>query len=219
MLAPWKKSYDQPRQHIKNQRHYFANKGSSSQGYGFSSGHVWIWELDYKESWALKNWCFWTVVLENTLESPLNCKEIQPIHSKRNKSWIFIGSTDTEAETPIFWPPDLKNWHHGHEFEQLWELVKYREAWIAVVHGVTKSWTQLSTWTELTGIIKISPLRGMQTFVWKKTIALQAPLSMEFSRQEYWSGLLFPSPGHLLNPGIAPGSPILWADSFTIWGT
>ena len=83
-LTPWKKSYDQPRQHIKKQRHYFVNKGLSSQGYGFSSGHVWMWELDYKESRAPKNWCFWTVVLEKTLESPLDCKEIQPVHPKQN---------------------------------------------------------------------------------------------------------------------------------------
>ena len=92
------------------QRHYFANKGPSSQGCGFSSSHVWMWELDYKESWALKNWCFWTVVLEKTLESPLDCKEIQPVHPKGNQSWIFIGRTDVEAETPILWPPNVKNW-------------------------------------------------------------------------------------------------------------
>ena len=104
------KSYDQPRQHIKKQRQYFANKDPSSQGYGFSSSHIWIWELDYKESWALKNWCFWTVVLEKTLESPLDCKEIQPVHSKGNQSRIFIGKTDAEAETPILWPPDVKSW-------------------------------------------------------------------------------------------------------------
>ena len=110
MLAPWKKSYDQPRQHIKKQRHYLANKGPSSQSYGFSNSHVWIWELDYKESWAPKNWCFWTVVLEVTLESPLDCKEIQPVHPKGNQFWIFIGRTDAEAETPILWPPDAKNW-------------------------------------------------------------------------------------------------------------
>ena len=82
MLAPWKKSYDQPRQHIKKQKHYFANKGPSSQGYGFSSSHVWRWELDYKQSWVPKNWCFWTVVLEKTLESPLDCKEILLVHPK-----------------------------------------------------------------------------------------------------------------------------------------
>ena len=95
--ASWKKSYDKPRQHIKKQKHYFANKGPSSQGYSFSSGHVWMWELDYKESWALKNWCFWTVVLEKTIESPMDCKKIQPVHPKGNQSWIFIGRTDAEA--------------------------------------------------------------------------------------------------------------------------
>ena len=104
------KSCNQPRQHIKKQRHYFANKGSSSQSYGFSSGHVWMRELDYIESWVLKNWCFWTVVLEKTLESPLDCKEIQPIHPKENQSWIFIGRIDAKAETPIFWPPHVKSW-------------------------------------------------------------------------------------------------------------
>ena len=152
MLTPWKESYDQPRQHIKKQRHYFANKGPSSQNYGFSSSPVWILELDYKESWALKNWCFQTVVLEKTLESPLDCKEIQPVHPKGNQSLIFTGRTDVEAETPILWPPDVKNWlirkdpdagkdwrqeekgttedemvgwHHrldGHEFEQALEV-------------------------------------------------------------------------------------------------
>ena len=110
MLTPWKESYDQPRQHIEKQRHYFANKGLSSQGYGFSSGHVWMWELDYKESWAPKNGCFWTVVLEKTLESPLDCKEIQPVHPKGDQPWVFIGKTDAEAETPILWPPDAESW-------------------------------------------------------------------------------------------------------------
>ena len=98
--TPWKESHDQPRQHIKKQRHYFANKGPSSQSYGFSSSHVWMCKLDYKESWAPKNWCFWTVVLK-TLESPLDCKEIQPVHPKGNQSWVFTGRTDVEAETPI----------------------------------------------------------------------------------------------------------------------
>ena len=146
MLTPWKKSYYQPRQHILKQRHYFANKGPSSQGYGFSSSHVWIWELDYKESWALKNWCFWTMVLEKTLESPLDCKEIQPVHPKGNQSWVFIGRTNVEAElqnfghlmqrTDLFektlmlgkiegrrreWEDEMVRWHHrlnGHGFEQ-----------------------------------------------------------------------------------------------------
>ena len=90
-------SYGQPRQNIKKKRHYFANKGPSSQGYGFSSGHVWMWELDYKESWAQKNWGFWTVVLEKTLESPLECKENWPVHSKGDQSWVFTWRTDVEA--------------------------------------------------------------------------------------------------------------------------
>ena len=148
MLAPWKKSYDKPRQHNKKQRHYFTNEGPSSQSYGFSSSHVCMWDLDYKESWAVKNWWFWTVVLEKALESPLDCKEIQPVHPKENQSWIFIGRTDAEAETPVLWPPNANNqligkdpdagkdlrqeekgttvdeiveWHHwlnGHKFEQ-----------------------------------------------------------------------------------------------------
>ena len=98
---------------IKKQRYYFVNKGPSSQGYGFSSGHVWMWELDYKESWALKNRCFWTVVLEKTLVSPLDCKEIQPVHPKGDQSWVFIERTDVEAETLILWPPDAKSWLIG----------------------------------------------------------------------------------------------------------
>ena len=109
-FALWEKSYEKPRQHMKKQKHYFANKGLSSQNHGFSSSHVWMWALDYKESWALKNWCFWTVVLEKTLESPLDCKEIQPVHPKGDQSWIFIGWTNAEAETPILWPSGAKNW-------------------------------------------------------------------------------------------------------------
>ena len=108
MLASWKKSCDQLRQRIKNQGHYFADKGLSSQSYGFSSSHVWMWDLDHKESWAPKNWCFWTVVLEKTLKSTLDGKVIKTVNPKGNQSWIFIGRTDAEA--PIFWPPDARCW-------------------------------------------------------------------------------------------------------------
>ena len=107
-VAPWKKSYDQPRQHMKKQKHYFAYKGPSSQSYCFSSGHLWMWELDHKENWAPKNWCFWTLQFEKTLESPLDYKEIQPFNPKGNQSWWFIVGTDAEAEAPILWPPDAK---------------------------------------------------------------------------------------------------------------
>ena len=115
MLAPWKESYDKSRQHIRKQRHYFANKGLSSQSNGFSSSHVWMWDLDYKESWVPKNWCFWTVVLETTFASPLDCTKIKPVHPRGNQSWIFIGRTDAEAEKPVIWPPDVKNWLTGED--------------------------------------------------------------------------------------------------------
>ena len=112
-LAPWKESYDQPRQHIKNQRHHFAKTGPSSQSYDFSTNHVQMWELDHKESWPLKNWCFQTVVLEKTLESPLDCREFKPVHPKGNQPRMFIGKTDAEAESVVLWLPDAKNWLIG----------------------------------------------------------------------------------------------------------
>ena len=109
---------------LKSRDITFFDKGPSSQSYGFSNSHVLMWELDYKESWALKNWCFWIVVLEKTLKSPLDRKEIQPVHPKGNKSWIFTGRTDAEAETPIHWPPNVRNWliwkdpHAGKDWRQ-----------------------------------------------------------------------------------------------------
>ena len=178
-LVLWKKSYDQPRQHIEKQRHCFANKGLSSQSCSFSSGHVWMWELGYKENWVLKNWCFWTVVLEKTLESTLDCKKFQPVHRKGDQSWVFIGRTDVEAETPILWPRHAKCWligkdpDAGRDWRQeekgttedemagwfsdsmdmglgsLRQLLMDREAWRAAIHGVAKSQTWLSNWTEL----------------------------------------------------------------------
>ena len=110
MLAPWKKSYYKPIQHIKKPRHYFANESPYSQRYSFSNSHVWVWELDHKESWGPKNWCFQTVVLEKTLENLLDCKEIKPVNPKWKQSWIFTGRTDAEVEAPKHWPPDAKSW-------------------------------------------------------------------------------------------------------------
>ena len=112
MVAPWRKSYDQSRQHIKKQPLLLTAKVHLLQ-LCFTSSHVWIWELDYKESWAPKNWFFWTVVLEKTLTSPLDCEAIQPVHPKGYQSWVFIGRTDVEAEAPIFWPPHAKSWLIG----------------------------------------------------------------------------------------------------------
>ena len=108
---------DQPRQHIKKQTRYFTNKGPSSQGNGFTSSHVWMWELDCEESWVPKNWCFWTLVLEKTLESPLDCKEIQPVHSKGDQPWDFFGRNDAKAETPVLWPTSCEELTH---WKRLW---------------------------------------------------------------------------------------------------
>ena len=137
MLTPLKESYDQSRQHVEKQRYYFVNKGLSNQGYGFSSSHVWIWELDCEESWVLKNWCFWTVVLEKTLESPLDCKEIQPVHPKGDPSWVFIGRTDAEAETPntlATWCEELTHWK--------------RPWWLGKIEGRKRKGQQRMRWLD-----------------------------------------------------------------------
>ena len=161
MLLPWNKSYDQPWQHSKKLRHYFADKGLSSQSYSFSSSLVWMWELDHKERWALKNWCFWTVVLEKSPESPLDCKDIQPVYSKGSQSWIFIGRTDTEAETPILRWPDVKNWLSGKDPDagKDWRQEEKGMTEDEMVDGITdlmdmsvssKSWW----WTEKPGVLQ-----------------------------------------------------------------
>ena len=155
--------------------------GLNSQCYHFSSSHVWMWELDHKEGWVLKNWCFHTVVLEKTLESPSDSKEIKPVNPKGNQPWIFIGMTDAEAEAPIFWPPDVKSQLTGKNpdagkdwgeeenratedemvnsldmsLSKLQEIVKDRESWCAAAHGPTKSQIQLSDWTTTTTTILV----------------------------------------------------------------
>ena len=162
MLAPWKKSYDKPRQYFKKWRHYIANKGLSSQNYGFSSSHIWMWELDYKESWVLKNWCFWTVVLEMTHESPLDCKEIKPVHPKGNQSWIFIGRTcwSWNSNTLSTWCKELTHLKRSWCWQRLkagregndrgwddWMASPTQWAWVWVISG---SWR----WTGRSGVLR-----------------------------------------------------------------
>ena len=169
MIASCQESYDKLRKCAKKQRYHFADRGQYGQDYGFSSSHLWLWEQDHKEGKALKNWCFQTMVLEKTLESPLDSKEIKPVNFKGNQPWIFIGRTGTEAEAPTLWPPDVNSWlgkdpdagkywrqeekrvtedemvgwHHwlnGHGHGILQETIRDKEAWHAAVHGVMKSW-------------------------------------------------------------------------------
>ena len=145
-------SYGQPRQHIKKQKHYFADKSPSSQGYGFSSIHVWMWELDYKESLEPKNWCFWTVVLEKILESPLDWKEIQPVHPKGDHSWVFVGRTDAEAETPVLWPTHAKSWligkdpDAGKDWGQEGKATTGWDGWMASLTQWTWVWVNSGSW-------------------------------------------------------------------------
>ena len=175
MLAPWKKNYDQPRQHIKKQRHYFANRGLSSQSYNFSSSPVWMWELDHKESRAPKNWCFWTLVSEKSLENPFDCKEIQSVNPKGNQS-VTLGlmlklklqyfghlmwRTDSLEKTLMLGKTEGKRrrgrrrmrWSEGitdlidMSLRKLWELVMDTDDWCAAFHEVTKSWT-MTEWLD-----------------------------------------------------------------------
>ena len=199
MVAPWKKSYDQPGQHIKKQRRYFANKGLSSQSYGLSSSHVWMWDLDYKESWAPKNWCFWTVVLEKTLESPLGSnqsilKEISPEYSleglmlklKLQYFGLLMWRTDSLKKTLMMgkiegrrrrgrqkmrWLDDITDLMNM-SLSKLWALVKDRENSHTAAHGVTKSWRWLSDWTELNWFLASSLLLF---FLWASIMYLAPP--------------------------------------------
>ena len=191
---------------LKN-RNYFVKKGPSNQGYSFSSIHVWLWQLDYKESWALKNWHFWTVVLEKTLESLLDCKEIQPVHPKGNQSWVFIGRTDAKAETPTLWPPDVKNWliwkdpdagkdwrqeekgttedemvgwHHrlsGHEFEWTPGVGDVQGGLMCRSSWGHKDCPWLSNWTELNVIPDLTDALYTVNVTWLKFLLSSAFLA------------------------------------------
>ena len=201
--------YGKPIQHIKKQRHYFGNRCLSSQSYGFSSSQVWMWELDHKESWALKNWCFWTVVLEKTLEIPLDFKEISPVNPKGNQSWIIIHwRNDIDAEAPILWLPDVKNW-------LIWKDPDAAAAKSlqlcptlcdpidggplgypvpGILQARTLEWVVISFSNAWKGKVKVKSLSHVPLFATPWSAAYQAPPSMGFSRQGYWSGVPLPSP-------------------------
>ena len=186
-----------------------------------------MWELDYKESWTPKNWYFWIVLLEKTLESPLNCKDIQPVHPKGNQSWIFIGRSDAEAETPILWPPDAKNWLTAKDPDA-------GEGWRQEEKGTTEDeivgWQHQLYGHEFEQALGVGDGQGSlvccspwghresdmtEWLNWTETVACQAPLSMGFPRQEYWSRLPFSSRGDLPDSGIKPTSPVLAGWFFT----
>ena len=185
-------NYDQTRQPIKKQRHYYANKGLSSQGYGFSSSHVWMWELDYIGSWTLRDWCFWTVVLVKTLESPLDSKEIQPVHPQEDQSWVFIERTDAEAETPILRAPDVKSWLNGKDLdagkdwgqEEKWTLGW--DGWMASPTQWTWVWVNSTSWwwTGRPGMLRFMGSQTSDTTEWLNWTELMLYRS-------YWSFLIF----------------------------
>ena len=187
MLAPWKESYNLPRQHIKKQRHYFANKGMSRQGYGFSSGHVWMWKLDHKEGWVQKNWCFWTVVLEKT--------EIQRVHPKADRSWVFLGRTDVDAETPILghlmrrliWKdPDAgKDWRQEEKGTTEDEMA----GWHHWLDGHGFGWTQSWWWTGRPNMLQFMELQrhdwGLNWTEWSSDFPYFLQFKSEFCNKEF----------------------------------
>ena len=224
MLAPWKNSCVKPRQCFKKQRYHFADKGPHSQSYGFSTRHVWMWELDHKEGWVLKNWCFWTVMLEENLESPLDCKEIKPVHTKGNQPWILIGRTDAEAS--ILWPPDAKsrfirkdpdagkNW--GQE-EKGWQRMRWLDGITDSVDLGLRKLREVSDRQRRlvccssrchNSQIQLAPQQGLYTYVWFSTCV---PVWTSSTSREltHWK---FSSPTQIYwvkNLGVGPRQVIL----------